>query len=106
DLGRRRVTEPVWLLYRVPGVTWIKADGIPVLAKALDVPPYAFFEDPTPPASAQNAELGDSSVGQLAEAEREFIGGMVELLTRYRQRVLGEVDPKLVGAAIAAQSTN
>ena len=64
-----------------------KADEIPILAEALGVPPYAFFEDTT--AAPSTAEAEDAVIGQLADAERQFIVGLVELLTRYREQLVG-----------------
>ncbi len=88
ELARRLGKHRVWVHYRVTGVTEIKADEIPVLAEALDVPPYAFFEDPAPPSVVSPPE--DSLMSQLAEAEREFIVGLVDLLSRFRQQVMNE----------------
>jgi transcriptional regulator with XRE-family HTH domain len=106
ELARRLGKHRVWVHYRVTGVTEIKADEIPILAEALGVPPYAFFEDTS--ASAAPAEPGDSFISQLTDAERDFIAGLVELLSHYRQRIIGETDPSQVGipAALPPQLSN
>jgi hypothetical protein len=44
-------------------------------------------------------EPSDAFISQLTEAEREFIAGLVELLSHYRQRILGEADPAGPGVA-------
>src|SRR4051794_1172605 len=76
ELARRLGKHRVWVHYRVTGVTEIKADEIPVLAEALGVPPYAFFEAISQ--GSQNGESEDSLMKHLPEAEREFIVGLVE----------------------------
>jgi transcriptional regulator with XRE-family HTH domain len=91
ELARRLGKHRVWVHYRVTGVTEIKADEIPVLAEALGVPPYAFFEDSASAATATDS--GDSFITQLTDPEREFIAGVVELLARYRQRITDDGDP-------------
>jgi transcriptional regulator with XRE-family HTH domain len=84
ELARRLGKHRVWVHYRIKGATEIKADEIPLLAEALGVPPHAFFE--TSPSELPGAGAPPSA-DPLAEPEREFLLGLLELLERYRQRM-------------------
>ncbi|HZT07919.1 MAG TPA: helix-turn-helix transcriptional regulator [Chloroflexota bacterium] len=90
ELARRLGKHRVWVHYRVTGVTEIKADEIPALAQALGVPPHAFFESRD--SAVAPTSTAKPTPEQMSEAEREFILGLSELLTRYRERVGGEPD--------------
>jgi transcriptional regulator with XRE-family HTH domain len=94
ELARRLGKHRVWVHYRIKGATEIKADEIPLLAEALSVPPHAFFE--ASPAD-QTVTAGVTPAEPLAEAEREFLLGLLELLDRYRQR-MGPSAPESHGA--------
>jgi hypothetical protein len=82
-LARRLGKHRVWVHYRIKGATEIKADEIPMLAEALGVPAHAFFEQAPIDIAAP---LPAPSNEPLAEAEREFLLGLLDLLDRYRQR--------------------
>jgi transcriptional regulator with XRE-family HTH domain len=84
ELARRLGKHRVWVHYRIKGATEIKADEIPLLAEALGVPPHAFFEA-TPVDHAGAASM--TTTDPLAEPEREFLIGLLDLLDRYRQRM-------------------
>ena len=84
ELARRLGKHRVWVHYRIKGATEIKADEIPMLAEALGVPPHAFFEaTPTESSSVATPVVSEP----LAEPEREFLLGLLDLLDRYRQRM-------------------
>jgi len=106
ELARRLGKHRVWVHYRVTGVTEIKADEIPVLADALGVPPYAFFEDSS--TATLPTEPNDSFISHLTDAEREFIAGLVDLLSIYRQRIIGDGDPTaaIVASVLPPQFSN
>jgi transcriptional regulator with XRE-family HTH domain len=84
ELARRLGKHRVWVHYRIKGATEIKADEIPMLAEALGVPPHAFFE--ATPSEITGAPVAGPT-DPLAEPEREFLLGLLDLLDRYRQRM-------------------
>jgi transcriptional regulator with XRE-family HTH domain len=85
ELARRLGKHRVWVHYRIKGATEIKADEIPMLAEALGVPAHAFFEQvPIDSATLLPAQSSEP----LEEPEREFLLGLLELLDRYRQRMV------------------
>jgi transcriptional regulator with XRE-family HTH domain len=84
ELARRLGKHRVWVHYRIKGATEIKADEIPMLAEALGVPAHAFFEV-TPAETTGVPPAGPTD--PLAEPEREFLLGLLDLLDRYRQRM-------------------
>jgi transcriptional regulator with XRE-family HTH domain len=87
ELARRLGKHRVWVHYRIKGATEIKADEIPMLAEALGVPPHAFFE----PMTSDQVPIA-SPAEPLAEPEREFLVGLLELLDRYRRRMSPPAD--------------
>jgi transcriptional regulator with XRE-family HTH domain len=93
ELARRLGKHRVWVHYRIKGATEIKADEIPMLAEALGVPAHAFFE--AAPAENTSLVLSSAPADPLAEPEREFLLGLLDLLDRYRQRMGPQVGDSL-----------
>jgi transcriptional regulator with XRE-family HTH domain len=107
-VARRMGEQQSWLNNRLTGYTEIKADEIERIADALRVSPCALVDDREMmraiESSAQRRNAGPGvdpaegerialelqwAWGELPEAEREFILGLVELRRHYRNRTSG-----------------